>query len=244
MSKQCKIVEDLLPLYHDGVCSEESREMVDEHLAQCEDCRKSLEQIDGELLSPTEQDSDINLLKSITKKIILSKRKALIKGIVITLSLILAIFLYNTILWYAQEYTYYAPFTEGLTQIPPDPTPGTVGFYQKWDDSYTYSVMLPNFLSRNGDARISKNDKNGAQVFEAGIGRKDRTTYYFLVNILREETKEHHTFCIDCDLNLYQWKYRYKSDSEIAQIQAEFDEHREEIQDMINAAKIMWPFLK
>ncbi len=244
MSTQCKIIEDLLPLYHDGVCSEESREMVDSHLAQCENCRKTLEQIDGELLSPAAKDTDINLLKSITKQFILSKRKALIKGVVITLSLILAIFLYNTILWYVQEYSYYAPFTEGLTQIPPDPTPGTVRFYQKWDDAYTYSVKLPDFLSRNGDARILKNDKDSAQVFEAGIGRKDRTTYYFLVNILREETKEHHAFYIDCDLNLYQWKYRYKSDSEIAQIQAELDEHREEIQEMVNAAKAVWPFIQ
>ena len=33
----CKIVQDLLPLYHDEVVSEESREIVDEHLETCED---------------------------------------------------------------------------------------------------------------------------------------------------------------------------------------------------------------
>ena len=158
MNKQCKIIEDLLPLYHDGVCSEESREMVDEHLAQCEDCRKLLEQIDGELLSPTAKDSDVDHLKSLAKKIILRQRKALMKGFAITLAFVLAIFLYNTILWYAQEYSYYTPFTEGLTQIPPDPPPGTVRFYQKMDDTYSFSVVVPNFLSREGYVRIEHMD--------------------------------------------------------------------------------------
>ena len=32
MSKQCEIVQDLLPLYVDGACSEASAEMIKEHL--------------------------------------------------------------------------------------------------------------------------------------------------------------------------------------------------------------------
>ncbi len=244
MRKQCKIIEDLLPLYHDGVCSEESRELVDEHLAQCEDCRKSLEQIDSELLSPTAKDSDIDLLKSLTKKIILRQRKALIKGIVITLSFILAIFLYNTILWYAQEYTYYAPFTEGLAQVAPDPTPGTVLFYQKTDDTYIYTVTLPNFLSRDGDVRINRKDTGGGQVYDARISQSGYIEHAFHINILCKEPDEYDYFVIDGDLSLSQWYYRHKSDSDIAQIQTELEEHREELQALIDAAKAMWPFLQ
>ena len=82
MSKQCKIVEDLLPLYHDGVCSDESRQMVDEHLAQCENCRKMLGRIDGELVSPAAKDADIKPLKNITKTVNKGKRKALIVHLV------------------------------------------------------------------------------------------------------------------------------------------------------------------
>ena len=29
MKENCKVIEDLLPLYHDGVCSEESKEFVE-----------------------------------------------------------------------------------------------------------------------------------------------------------------------------------------------------------------------
>ncbi|BDF33816.1 hypothetical protein CE91St62_18820 [Lachnospiraceae bacterium] len=36
----CNIIQDLLPLYLDDACSKESRELVEEHLAQCAICRK------------------------------------------------------------------------------------------------------------------------------------------------------------------------------------------------------------
>ena len=43
MKLNCKVIEDLLPLYLDEVCSEESRQLVEEHLADCEACRKLVE---------------------------------------------------------------------------------------------------------------------------------------------------------------------------------------------------------
>jgi len=41
----CDIVKDLLPLYVDDVCSEKSREMLEKHLKECEDCRKYYESL-------------------------------------------------------------------------------------------------------------------------------------------------------------------------------------------------------
>lgn len=35
----CNIIRDLLPLYHDGVCSEQSKAIVEEHLEECTDCK-------------------------------------------------------------------------------------------------------------------------------------------------------------------------------------------------------------
>ena len=45
MKLNCKVIEDLLPLYLDEVCSEESRKLVEEHLSECEVCRKLVESI-------------------------------------------------------------------------------------------------------------------------------------------------------------------------------------------------------
>ena len=40
MKLDCEIIEDLLPLYEDGVCSEKSREAVQLHLSQCSRCAR------------------------------------------------------------------------------------------------------------------------------------------------------------------------------------------------------------
>jgi len=38
MKKECEVIRDLLPLYVDEICSETSREIVEEHLQGCEEC--------------------------------------------------------------------------------------------------------------------------------------------------------------------------------------------------------------
>ena len=40
---KCNVIRDLLPLYADKVCSEDSKEMVEEHLAECNECKQELE---------------------------------------------------------------------------------------------------------------------------------------------------------------------------------------------------------
>ena len=39
----CNIVKDLIPLYIDGCCSEESEKVVEEHIKDCGDCKKLFE---------------------------------------------------------------------------------------------------------------------------------------------------------------------------------------------------------
>ena len=40
MKIKCEVIQDLLPLYVDDVLSDESRKLVEEHLAECDECRK------------------------------------------------------------------------------------------------------------------------------------------------------------------------------------------------------------
>lgn len=49
MKKDCDIIRDLLPLYSDKICSESSRELVEEHCAQCSECTEMLEAMSEEL---------------------------------------------------------------------------------------------------------------------------------------------------------------------------------------------------
>ncbi len=45
MKTDCGVIRDLLPLYADDACSEQSRALVSEHLLDCENCRRMLYQL-------------------------------------------------------------------------------------------------------------------------------------------------------------------------------------------------------
>lgn len=64
----CAVAEDLLPLYHDGVCSEESRALVEEHIGECAHCAEMLRELRGETEKAETEIDDTAPLKSIGKK--------------------------------------------------------------------------------------------------------------------------------------------------------------------------------
>lgn len=66
MMFDCKVIEDLLPLYSDGVCSKESKKLVEEHLLECEKCRAMIEDIS--LVQVSHIDSDETIKSKIVKK--------------------------------------------------------------------------------------------------------------------------------------------------------------------------------
>ncbi len=45
MKYDCNVVKDLLPLYQDNICSSTSKDIVEEHLRECADCKKVAEQM-------------------------------------------------------------------------------------------------------------------------------------------------------------------------------------------------------
>lgn len=45
MNTSCAVIRDLLPLYAEGLASEESKALVEEHLTGCSDCRRRLEEL-------------------------------------------------------------------------------------------------------------------------------------------------------------------------------------------------------
>ena len=56
MNMNCRIADDLLPLYVDGVCSPDSRALLEEHLRDCPACREKLRRMaqDTPAVSPEE----------------------------------------------------------------------------------------------------------------------------------------------------------------------------------------------
>ena len=67
MKLSCKVIEDMLPMYYDGVCSEESAALVDEHLKECPRCSHILADLRSEIATPEKNVDDIKPLKKIQK---------------------------------------------------------------------------------------------------------------------------------------------------------------------------------
>lgn len=57
--KKCDIVLDILPLYADKVCSEESKRYIEDHLENCEYCKKEYEQMKCDLVVPVDEDTSM-----------------------------------------------------------------------------------------------------------------------------------------------------------------------------------------
>lgn len=83
----CKIVEDLLPLYADEVCSDESRRLVAEHISECKECRSTLEKMGRELTVIA--DNDISVVNRIKKRI---RTEKIIIGFVIAFVVLIGVF--------------------------------------------------------------------------------------------------------------------------------------------------------
>lgn len=88
MKMHCRVIQDLLPLYVDEVCSEESRKIVEEHLSECETCTEVFEEMKSKTVSKEQVEMNLQEAESIRN---LSKKwnrelwAATFKGIVSTI---------------------------------------------------------------------------------------------------------------------------------------------------------------
>ena len=69
--KNCDMIKDLLPLYADDVCSEESRKAVEEHINSCPDCKAELEKLRKNVTVSPQKDTEV--LKRIKKRLRIEK---------------------------------------------------------------------------------------------------------------------------------------------------------------------------
>ena len=117
MKITCDVIQDLMPSYIDGILSEDSKVLVDEHMKTCQECRKmyeimkeeqnrmspSVTTITGHGSGKTDNDEkntgSVAALKKIRKRLIV--RRVLTAAVAVILTLIAAAAGYNH--WYFNE---------------------------------------------------------------------------------------------------------------------------------------------
>ena len=96
----CDVIQDLMPSYIDGILSEDSKALVEEHMGTCQECRKMLEIMKEEQGKEQNQmRSSAATLKKIRKKLIV--RRVLTATVAVILTLIVAAAGYDH--WYFNE---------------------------------------------------------------------------------------------------------------------------------------------
>ncbi|MDF2936625.1 MAG: hypothetical protein K0Q90_1998, partial [Paenibacillaceae bacterium] len=86
MKLSCDVIQDLLPLYHDGVCSQASKALVEEHLASCELCKSELQATSAAItMNQTEHNlKEAETLQRLSKRWKKGMFTSLLKGVLFT----------------------------------------------------------------------------------------------------------------------------------------------------------------
>ncbi len=86
MKISCDLIRDLLPLYCDDVCSETSREMVEQHIKECGKCREELNLMNASINIKNVQVKEDTALKAAAAAWKRGKGRAFLKGCIIVLA--------------------------------------------------------------------------------------------------------------------------------------------------------------
>ncbi len=87
----CAVIRDLLPSYFDKITSEETKEIVSEHLKGCKECSEMLNNMNKDIgENDFNQNEQIDFLNGFRK----NKKNAIIKTILIVIIIMLIIFLF------------------------------------------------------------------------------------------------------------------------------------------------------
>lgn len=94
MKYPCKLIQDLLPLYHDGVCSQESCEAIEQHITECSACKAyyaAMSEADKAVAPPYREEHEIQKaasFRAVNRK--LKKRQVIISLLCVAAFLLIA----------------------------------------------------------------------------------------------------------------------------------------------------------
>lgn len=222
---KCGIVKDLLPLYADDVCSIESKKLVTEHLAECDECCKELESYQLDVITGNAMEKDA--VKKFRKK---TERRVAVKVISLILAVCIGVFGVVNIYWYfgfrkptedlnglANDYMFAAnDNTPTIDIILGENNPYGIDT-EKYED-LKFNGQIATYLQNNAYFEAAIRDKkpykkevvyNGAESLQQvsmriRLSKNDKGEYRYLVDFepLIDDELDDIYFCIDEDMNL------------------------------------------
>ena len=88
MKYSCGIIKDLLPLYVDQVCSDESKELINEHLPECKECKSYMDSLrESQAVEAVAYDEETERRK--VKMMLRMKKKIVFRNILVAVFTVL-----------------------------------------------------------------------------------------------------------------------------------------------------------
>jgi len=202
MNYTCGIIDDLLPLYADGACSEESNAAIEAHLASCEACRKKLERMQSDtVVSETSKSTgEVAVVKYANK--VRKHRIKLAIGIV-ALSVIAACLLSLVFLTLKDMHNYANPIiheveagTYNLTSNDLEVTVADVGEYVLFTNNTKIEVSVDQDADFSGEVLLwNADDPNNPVTILYGKITPETRAFTF------SNLSSAHRYMITCDGN-------------------------------------------
>ena len=235
MKLQCTVIEDLLPIYVDGICSQESEELIEEHLLECEACREMLAGMRKRMALPQQQADDLKPLQAIGKRWKQGKRAAFRKGVCITLAVLLVLTAALSGIWYGTYGKYYYQIAQRMDPVPEEAADFAYADAMKVINGCRIGIWIPPLLSNSGFIRATA--ENGRVLFvypQVGGG------YEYRVSVM-EDSNRCYFIWLNRDLtaNYEDHPIPVRTEGERARIDQLLMEQREEIRAMLAAVKIL-----
>lgn len=176
----CNIIKDILPLYVDGVVSDDTKEMVEEHLAHCAECKKEVDLMKQELNIPAEKEA--SFIKNFKKK--WRNKKLIISGLSILLTGLILFGVFSFVF----HYDTVVPYSESLIKIETQDDDMLVSHY--YGVSY-YSIAATHPISMEIDGK----EKNVIFLYYTETIAKSHTR-----NLINDkETRDERNFIFPLD---------------------------------------------
>ena len=255
MKTSCKIIEDLLPIYHDGICSEESAAMVEEHLGECPKCSQMLASLNGEFeLETTQPADDLKPLTEIQQRITKEKKRSGRRGAIVAVSVLLTVFLAWTGIWYFGYGVHYDRLAKPLEKVSDEVSAMTTAGHTLEVGEHRIVLKHPGFLSEGGFVHVG--DKEGMVIFldedYNQIGQNKEVWidlffypefgggYRYAVNIDNGEESWWTWLTPELTYNYDLYDAAKRPVEEIEIIEGLLVEHREEIVKLFDTLKQVW----
>lgn len=103
MKISCNVIKDILPLYVEDLASNETKNMVDEHISDCDSCKKELEDMQSSAIPP--MDTDVKPFKKVRDTMRRKKYQTIIFTTIITLVIAMGIIAFLTSPEYLNDIT-------------------------------------------------------------------------------------------------------------------------------------------